>query len=220
MNTLLKYYQLGGPIMHPILACSIIAGGIVLAKLWQLMSLRLDVPAFIREVFSLVERGQLEKAEMLCHGRRHPLASVCEAGIHAAQARPESVETAMDAAGAESVQDLDRWMKGIATVITILPMLGFLGTIIGLILAFENWSGKGEGVQIADLAAGIFQAMITTAGGLLAAIPYVIIYNALVGRIESITTQMTKYSNELLVLLRHHKATSTAQPKNEVPVQN
>jgi biopolymer transport protein ExbB len=202
MNTLLHYYKLGGPVMHAILACSIIAGGIVLAKLWQLARLKLDVPAFIREVFGFVERGELNTAAARCRGSNHPLARVCEAGIRTAQEQRDSVETAMDAAGAEAVQELDRWMKGIATVITILPMIGFLGTIIGLIRAFEAWSKVGEGVQIATLAEGIFTAMITTAGGLLVAIPYVIIYNLLVGRIETITTQMTKYSSELLVLLK------------------
>jgi biopolymer transport protein ExbB len=209
MNTLVHYYSLGRPVMDAILVCSIVAGGIVLAKLWQLMRLKLDVPTFIREVFGLVERGELERAEQRCRGDHHPLARVCEAGIRTARQQPESVETAMDAAGAEAVQELDRWMKGIATIVTILPMLGFLGTIIGLILAFENWAGKGEGVQIADLAGGIFKAMITTAGGLLAAIPYVVIYNALAGRIENITTQMTKYSSELLMLLKRGKTGPT-----------
>ncbi len=215
MNTLLHYYKLGGPIMHAILVCSIVAGGIVLAKLWQLARLRLDVPAFILEIFGLVERGELDKAAVRCHGNNHPLARVCEAGIRTAQQQRDSVETAMDAAGAEAVQELDRWMKGIATIITILPMLGFLGTIIGLILAFESWAGKGEGVQIADLATGIFRAMLTTAGGLLVAIPYVIIYNMLVGRIETVTTQMTKYSSELLVLLKRGNNTPIPMTSDE-----
>lgn len=193
--------------MHGILACSVIAGGIVLAKCWQLARLRLDVPAFIREIFGLVEHGQLDQAAAQCRRNSHPLARVCEAGIRTAQQQPESVETAMDAAGAEAMQELDRWMKGIATIITILPMLGFLGTIAGLIQAFEAWSKVGEGVQIATLAEGIFRAMITTGAGLLVAIPYVIIYNVLVGRIETVTTQMTKYSNELLVLLKRANKT-------------
>jgi biopolymer transport protein ExbB/TolQ len=88
-------------------------------------------------------------------------------------------------------------------IVAVEPMMGFLGTIIGLIQAFMVWEMAGASVTVERLAAGIYQAMITTAGGLIVAIPYYIIYNLYMGRINAAARDMNHYGEELLSIMRN-----------------
>ena len=107
----------------------------------------------------------------------------------------------MEREGDEQVQHMERYLGALIIIIGVEPMLGFLGTIVGLIQAFMTWEQLGINITVSALAAGIYQAMITTAGGLIVAIPYFVIYHLIVGKIKSHAQEMTYYGNELIDIL-------------------
>ena len=107
----------------------------------------------------------------------------------------------MEREGAEQVQYLERYLGALLIIIGVEPMLGFLGTIVGLIQAFMAWEQLGSNITVSALAAGIYQAMITTAAGLSVAIPAYILYHLIVNKIKSHAQEMTYYGNELINIL-------------------
>ena len=107
----------------------------------------------------------------------------------------------MEREGDEQIQYLEQYLGALLITIGVEPMLGFLGTIVGLIKAFMAWERLGTNITVSALAAGIYQAMITTAAGLIVAIPGYILYHLIVGKIKSHAQEMTYYGNELVDVL-------------------
>ncbi len=195
----------GGPVMIPIILGSIIALAIILERAWTLWRIRLNIPQFAHEIFLHLERGQFQKALERCAKVRHPIADVFKLGILNRDLRREEVESIMEREGDEQVQYLERYLGALIIIIGVEPMLGFLGTIIGLIRAFMAWEHLGPNITVSALAAGIYQAMITTAAGLSVAIPSYIIYHLIVGKIKSHAQEISYYGNELIDILARVK---------------
>jgi len=191
----------GGPVMIPIIALSIIGLAMILERAWTLWKIRLDIPQFAQETFLHLERGQFQKALERCEKVRHPIADVFKLGILNRTLKREEIESMMEREGEEQVQYLEQYLGALIIIIGVEPMLGFLGTIIGLIKAFMAWEQLGSNITVGALAAGIYQAMITTAGGLIVAIPYYVAYHLIVGKIKSHAQEMTYYGNELIDIL-------------------
>lgn len=191
----------GGPIMIPIILGSIIALAIILERLWTLWRIRLNIPRFTREIFQDLERGHFQRALERCSRVRHPIADVFRLGILNRHLQRNEVEALMEREGNEQIQYLERYMGALIIIIGVEPMMGFLGTIIGLIQAFMAWEQMGPNITVNALAAGIYQAMITTAAGLSVAIPGFIFYHLIMGKIKHHAQEMTYYGNELLDLL-------------------
>lgn len=199
----------GGPVMIPIILGSIIALAIILERAWTLWRIRLNIPQFAQEIFLYLERGQFQKALERCAKVRHPIADVFKLGILNRDLRREEVESMMEREGDEQIQSLERYLGALIIIIGVEPMLGFLGTIIGLIRAFMAWEHLGPNITVSALAAGIYQAMITTAAGLSVAIPSYIIYHLIVGKIKSHAQEITYYGNELIDILTRVKEGGT-----------
>jgi biopolymer transport protein ExbB len=195
----------GGPIMVPIILGSIIALAIILERFWTLWRIRLNIPQFAEEVFLSLERGQFQKALERCERVRHPIADVFKLGILNRTLRREEIESIMEREGDEQVQYLERYLGALLIIIGVEPMMGFLGTIVGLIRAFMAWEQLGSNITVSGLAAGIYQAMITTAAGLIVAIPAYIFYHLIVNKIKSHAQEMTYYGNELADILARVK---------------
>jgi biopolymer transport protein ExbB len=195
----------GGVIMIPIILGSIIALAIILERIWTLWRIRLNFQQFSQEIFLLLERGQFQKALERCEKVRHPIADVFKLGILNRTAKWEEIESMMEREGEEQIQYLEQYLGALLIIIGVEPMLGFLGTIIGLIRAFMAWEQLGSNITVSALASGIYQAMITTAAGLSVAIPAFIFYHLIVGKIKSHAQEMTYYSNELVDTLARHK---------------
>ncbi len=191
----------GGIIMIPIILLSIIGLALILERFWTLWRIRLDIPQFAQEIFLHLERGQFQKALERCEKVRHPIAEVFKLGILNRALKREGVESMMEREGDEQIQYLERYLGALIIIIGVEPMLGFLGTIVGLIQAFMTWEQLGTNITVSALAAGIYQAMITTAAGLIVAIPYFIFYHLIMGKIKSHAQEMTYYGNELLDIL-------------------
>ena len=191
----------GGPIMIPIVLGSIIALAIILERLWTLWRIRLNISQFAQEVFLSLERGQFQKALERCDKVRHPIADVFKLGILNRTLKREEIESMMEREGDEQVQYLERYLGALLIIIGVEPMLGFLGTIVGLIQAFMAWEQLGSNITVSALAAGIYQAMITTAAGLIVAIPAFILYHLIFGKIRAYAQEITYYGNELVDIL-------------------
>jgi biopolymer transport protein ExbB len=191
----------GGLVMVPIIALSVVALAIVLERLWVLIKIRQNLPQFAQEVLILAQRGQYQKALLRCREVKHPLARVLALGITERNRPRAELERIMEREGEEQVEKLERNLGALIVIIGVEPMLGFLGTIIGLIKAFMSWEQLGSNVTVNSLAAGIYQAMITTAAGLIVAIPYFICYHLFLGRIKRHALEMSYYGNELIDVL-------------------
>ena len=176
--------------MIPILALSVIALAIVLAKVWTFWRFRVQADNLWRRVSLLAQEGNLASALRISQEQNSPLGRLFEEAIvHRHQERGDLTHR-LERAGGDVVAGLEAYLGALATIIGVEPMLGFLGTIIGLIQAFMQWETMGDQITINALAGGIYQAMITTAAGLSVAIPYYLIHNHLVSRVGALTRLM------------------------------
>jgi biopolymer transport protein ExbB len=191
----------GGPVMIPIILLSIIGLAIILERVWTLWKIRINIPQFAQEIFLYLERGQLKRALERCESVKHPIADVFKLGILNRTLKREDIEAMMEREGDEQIQYLEQYLGALIIIIGVEPMLGFLGTIVGLIKAFMAWEQLGSNITVSALASGIYQAMITTAGGLIVAIPYYVIYHLIIGKIKGHAQEMTYYGNELIDIL-------------------
>jgi biopolymer transport protein ExbB len=191
----------GGPVMIPIIVLSIVALAIILAKFWELWRFRAQLHKLSQRLFLLAQEGNLAGALHLCREQNSALGRLFEAALlYRSQERAELTRR-LERLGGDVVAGLESYMSALATVVGVEPMLGFLGTIIGLIKAFMNWAAIGEGITINLLAGGIYEAMITTAAGLSVAIPYYLIYNHLVTRVATLTRLTEERADEFVDLL-------------------
>lgn len=191
----------GGPVMIPIIALSIIGLAIILERFWTLWKIRVNFQQFAHEIFLFLERGHFQKALERCEKMRNPIGEVFKLGILNRTLKREELEAMMEREGDEQIQYLERYLGALLIIVGVEPMLGFLGTIIGLIKAFMTWEQLGANITVSALASGIYQAMITTAAGLIVAIPAFIFYHLIVGRIKSHAQEISYYSNELLDII-------------------
>lgn len=191
----------GGPVMIPIIALSIIGLAIILERFWTLWKIRINFQQFAHEIFLFLERGHFQKALERCEKMRNPIGEVFKLGILNRTLKREELEAMMEREGEEQIQYLERYLGALLIIVGVEPMLGFLGTIIGLIKAFMTWEQLGANITVSALASGIYQAMITTAAGLIVAIPAFIFYHLIVGRIKNQAQEISYYSNELLEII-------------------
>ena len=191
----------GGPIMIPIILLSIVGLALILERFWTLWRIRLDIPNFSQEIFLYLERGHFQRALERCEKVRHPIADVFKLGILNRALKRDEIEKMMEREGDEQVQYLERYLGALLIIVGVEPMLGFLGTIVGLIQAFMTWEQLGSNITVSALAAGIYQAMITTAAGLSVAIPCFVIYHLFVGKIKNHAQEISYYGNELLDII-------------------
>ena len=191
--------------MIPIIALSIIALAIILAKFWELWRFRTRLDKLWRRLYTLVQEGNLPAALHACRESNTSLGRLCETAILFRSQERAELTRRLERLGGDVVAELESYMNALATVIGVEPMLGFLGTIVGLIKAFMNWETMGERITINVLAGGIYEAMITTAAGLIVAIPYYLIYNHLVTRVATLTRLTEERTDELVDLLSEVK---------------
>ena len=201
----------GGPIMAPIILGSIFGLAIIVEKFWELKSLKMDSFKFIQEVFHCLKANRIQMALDLCEENvRYPVAAVFKIGIERRYMAPQRLEKIMEQVGNNQIQRIERYLGALASIISIEPLLGFLGTITGLIRAFMAWEHAGANITVSALAAGIYQAMITTAAGLIIAIPFYLCYNHFVSRIKYMSNELTNHSVQLIELITEIKEGTSA----------
>ncbi len=193
------FFAKGGWLMIPILLCSVTALGFFLERLWQLRRSKILPEAFLERVFAALEAGDLERAAGLCEGSSSPLAPMIEAAIGRAGDPRGVIKEIVEEEGQRELFYLERFTGALGAIATIAPLLGLLGTVVGMIDVFQDVvaqsSAQGQ-VQAAALASGIWQALITTASGLAVGIPVYLAYRYLVGRIDEYAVELEERALE------------------------
>lgn len=181
----------GGPFMWPILLASVIAAAIILERLWTLQPRRVVPVDLTRRIWALVEAGQINDKVVAALETNSPLGKLLAVGL-ACRHRPRAVmmERLQDE-GRHVAQDLDRFLNTLGTIAGVAPLMGLLGTVMGIIKAFNAIYEGGMG-DPRLLSGGISEALITTAAGLSVAIPSYIAYRYLRGRVDRIVAQMER----------------------------
>jgi biopolymer transport protein ExbB len=181
----------GGPMMWPIILCSIIAAAIILERLWTLQDKRILPPGLTRKAAALLETSQINDKVIQALAQTSPLGSVLAAGM-ANRHRPRAVlvERIQDT-GRHVVFELERYLNTLGTIAGVSPLLGLLGTVAGIIKSFNAITAGGLGNPQA-LSGGIAEALVCTAAGLGVAIPSLIAFRYLRGRVERIVVEMEK----------------------------
>lgn len=196
--------QKGGPIMWPILLCSIFAFAIVIERLIALRREQIDTKAFMEQISKSLKRNKIMEALELCDKTKGPIANILKAGILKHDRARQEVREAIEDASIHEVPRLEKNLPVLATVAHIAPLLGLLGTVTGMVAAFQIIESKASSlnpVNPGDLAGGIWEALLTTVAGLCVAIPTLVAYNYLVSRVDGFVLDMERSATELLNLL-------------------
>jgi biopolymer transport protein ExbB len=197
LSYLQEEFEKGGTFMWFILAALVIGLAFAFERLWTLSRASINTKKFILEVKEALEQGGVEEAMKVCENSRGSIASVFHAGLLRADEGIEAAEKAIMAYGAIEMGFLEKGLIWISTMITIAPMLGFTGTVQGMIQAFD---AIAEAAQISPgiVASGISVALLTTLFGLIVAMILQIFYNYFVSRIDKIVADMEEASIELI----------------------
>ncbi len=196
-----KLIKAGGPIMAPILLCSLFALGIVIEKLIYFSLIKTNVSQFKVKVFGLVKNNKIKEAVQACDASRSPVAKVFRAGLIRFGASRETIKESMEDASLFEIPKLESRLSALATIAHICPLLGLLGTVTGMTASFYTIQVRAASlnpVTPGDLAGGIGEALLTTVGGLMVAIPTFVAYNYCVSRVNSFILEMERGATELV----------------------
>lgn len=204
LNYLTEKFEAGGGFMWPILACLVLGLAFSFERLWTLTRARTNTKQFIVKVKKALDEGGVEAAKKVCENTRGPIASVFYAGLLRADEGLDAAEKAIIAYGGIEMGFLERGLIWISTFITIAPMLGFTGTVQGMIQAFDAIKEAAQ-ISPAVVAGGISVALLTTLFGLVVAMILQIFYNYFVSRIDKLVGDMEESSIELIDALYEMK---------------
>ena len=196
--------QKGGPIMWPILLCSVIAFAIVIERLIRLRQEQIDTKSFMEQISKSLKRNKVMEALDLCDRTGGPIAAILKAGVLKHDRTRAEIRESIEDASVHEVPRLERNLPVLATVAHIAPLLGLLGTVTGLLQAFQVIESKATAlnpVNPGDLAGGIWEALLTTVFGLCVAIPTYVAYNYLVSRVDGFVLDMERSATDLLNIL-------------------
>jgi biopolymer transport protein ExbB len=195
----------GGYVMWPIILCSIAAAAIIVERLWTLQENRVIPKELTKKVLQWIETRDLNDKMIAALEQNSPLGKVIAVGLaNRNRTRDVLVERVTDT-GRHVVHELERFLGMLGTIASVSPLLGLLGTVTGIIRAFNDLTLKGSG-DPRILSGGIAEALITTAAGLLVAIPALVGYRYLRGRVEGLVVQMEKEAMQLVELLEEQKS--------------
>lgn len=192
----------GGPIMIPIAICSIIAVYIIFERYFAIRKSSKDDPNFMNNIRDFISNGNIDAARSLCRNTESPIARMIEKGVSRIGKPLSDIEKAVENIGNIEVVKMEKGLSLLATVAGAAPMLGFLGTVTGMIKAFYNMSKAGKTIDISLLSGGMYEAMVTTVAGLIVGIFALVAYNLLAAMVETVVFKMETTSIEFMDLLQ------------------
>jgi biopolymer transport protein ExbB len=190
----------GGWLMVPILMCSVIALAITLERFYSLRDSKIHPQEFVSKIKKLLNERKISEAIAICSNTFSPISRIIETGILKSDSCRDEIKEAIEHAGKRESSHLHRYLAVLATIVGIAPLLGLLGTVTGMIKAFQVIAMKGVGHPTA-LAGGISEALITTAAGLVVAIPTLVAHNYFFKKANGYILDMENTSMELLDIL-------------------
>ncbi len=191
----------GGWIMAILGLLSVIAVYIFIERYFVISRASKEDKNFMNNIRMFILNGQIESAKALCVSNNSPIGRMIAKGIARLGKPLTDINAAIETVGKLEVSRLEKNVAGLATIAGAAPMLGFLGTVIGMIRAFYDMSMAGNNINIELLSRGIYQAMITTVGGLIVGITAYIFYNILVARIEKVVYLLEIRASEFMDVL-------------------
>lgn len=198
--TLVDFFKKGGGVMWLLLIIAILSIAIILERFYTLFKIRVNPKKFVEKLINTIEEGGIEEGIAFCSSHPSSVAKICLAGLEKAGKSKEVIEEAIAGKSASELAFLDRGMIFLGAFCTLAPILGFLGTVTGMIRAFNAVAQIGE-VEPTAVASGISEALITTATGLMIAAPVVIAHTFFSTRINAYTRDMEEAANMLLEYL-------------------
>ena len=197
-ESLFSMFTMGGPLMWVLLALSILAIYIIGRKWWTIDHASKIDPHFMNDIRDYMNDGKTKSAITLCRKFDNPVARMVETGIHRMGRPMADIQSAIENIGNVEVARLEKGLPILATIAGGAPMIGFLGTVMGMVQAFFNMSKAGNNIDITLLSDGIYTAMLTTVGGLIVGIIAYFGYNWLTSKVSNLVYKMESSTLEFI----------------------
>ncbi len=192
--------QAGGWVMIPILICSILSMGIIGERFWSLQRQRVAPRGLVSQIYHWIKDNRLDKQRLNSLRNNSPLGKILAAGLLSKHSDREMMKASIQEASGQVIHDLERYLNTLATIAEITPLLGLLGTVTGIIRMFAAIGEVGLGNPMV-LSSGLSEALITTAAGLIVAIPTFICYRYFRGVVEELILIMEQESLKLVEIV-------------------
>lgn len=197
---MLEFFIIGGWIMYPLFICVIIASAIIAERFWSLQAKRISPPELITQIWQWLHYNQVDDNRIQTLRNDSPLGQILAAGLVNRDCSREITREAIEDVGRHVTIKLERYLNSLGTIAAIAPLMGLLGTVIGMIKVFAVITTEGVG-NPETLAGGISEALFTTAAGLAIAIPSVIFYRYFRGKINTLVVDMEEQAMKLIEIL-------------------
>ncbi len=206
---MLELVKSGGWVMVPILLCSVIAMAIIAERFWTLQRRRIAPGDLVAQVWQWAKAGHLSEERIRNLGRDSPLGRILAAALTSRDQDREIMKESIEDVGRHVVHDLERYLNTLGTIASITPLLGLLGTVIGMIKVFAVITTQGVG-DPGVLAGGISEALLTTAAGLTVAIPSLMFYRYFRGRVDELVVTMEQEALKMIETLHGGSVPATS----------
>ncbi|MFQ5867835.1 MAG: MotA/TolQ/ExbB proton channel family protein [bacterium] len=197
---MLNYFLRGGIMMYPLFLASVFALAIIINKLYVLSRARTNERELMGKIKKLLNQEMVGQAVALCEKTREPVASILKAGLNQYGKGKKAMEDAFESQALEEVPRLESYLPALATIAAVSTLMGFTGTVLGMIRAFDSIAAASA-TSPAIVASGISEALITTATGLLIAIPTLLFYRYFVHRVDRLVSEIERYCKEVIRIL-------------------
>lgn len=204
----------GGWLMLPILLSSVIAVAIVIERLWTLRASKIAPPSLLGQVWRWVKEGQLDAVKLKTLRADSPLGEILAAGLANSRHGREIMKESIQEAAGKAIHEMERYLSTLGTIAAITPLLGLLGTVVGMIDVFSAIMIQGTG-NTGVLAGGISKALMTTAAGLTVAIPALFFHRFFVRRIDEIVIAMEQEATKLVEVVQGNRDVDASVPAQE-----
>lgn len=211
---MLELLTAGGWLIWPILLCSIASLAIIIEKFRHLGEDRVMPPGMYDRIEKLIQDKKLTNAHLITLADQSPLGSIFATAISQAHLRKSELKATVEDSGRHQIHEMEKYLNTLGSIAAITPLLGLLGTVVGMIKVFAAITIVGVG-QPQELAEGISQALITTATGLTVAIPSLLFYRHFKSRIRALSIDMEREVLRLFSLIDRTKANDAQDPQKE-----
>ena len=202
-ESLFSMFTMGGPLMWVLLALSVLAIYLIGRKWWTIRQASRIDHNFMNDIRDYLNAGKTKSAMTLCRKYDNPVARMTETGIQRLGRPMNDIQSAIENTGNIEVSRLEKGLPLLATIAGGAPMIGFLGTVLGMVKAFFNMSKAGNNIDITLLSDGIYTAMLTTVGGLVVGIIAYFGYNWLTSRVSDLVYKMESSTMEFIDIVLH-----------------
>ena len=202
------FFEKGGLMLLPIILCSIVALGIIVERFWSLKRNKILPPDLVPQVWKLSREEKLDAMAIRRLKVDSPLGTILAAGLSNSRFGREIMKESIEEVGRQVAHDLERYLTALGTISAITPLLGLLGTVVGMIKVFSAIMSQGVG-DPSVLAGGISEALITTAAGLAVAIPSLMFHRYFEGRVDDLVLNMEEESLKLIEMIHGEREDSS-----------